>query len=624
MNTPSIHLRHWLSRHFTVSRRVFGAALLLAGGGAGAAILAIDVLNVGREGGIGPAQGAALALMLTLALIGATLLPRPDAPLAGIPADAGGPAAAEPPPAGIVRLHRAGLLAAGAVLLFALVVYTVYAVNLMQFPFDYDQGEGFELFDTILHSRGELPYRDTEVFPFYASNYSPLYHIIAAPFVWFFGPAYWYGRLLSFLSTLVTAGLIAYAIHREEKHRPVALLAGLAFLASNTVYHIGPLFRQHISMVMFETLAVVLLARAFPRQQPWLIAAGFAALIAAGYTKQLAAISAIAVLAWALLVNPRRALLWGTGFALCGGAIFGALNVASGGEWWRQAIAANVGGINPLQVFGLFDLWFKLHGFLLVPAGLLVAYELYLGRLSLYSVWLVGAALLGGTASGTWGGGDSYFATSIAALCLAGGIFAARTLRGTWALPPALTARFSTTVRRPATAAAWLIVPLLFLGYGLATFKMPTHGPVFETLAQLFNIQPNIHGRFYDSASFNVGGYARIGYLTTPADTAAGYQIVDLIRGTDGPVMSEDAGFSLVAGREVITNPTQLLNLWRAGLFQGDALLAMLEAREFGLIILRAQFYPVPVLQAIDRHYEVYTVIRMNEFDYRLLKPRQD
>ena len=41
----------------------------------------------------------------------------------------------------------------------------------MRFPFDYDQGEGFELVDTIMLSEGQWPYRNAEVYPFYASNY---------------------------------------------------------------------------------------------------------------------------------------------------------------------------------------------------------------------------------------------------------------------------------------------------------------------------------------------------------------------------------------------------------------------------------------------------------------------
>src|SRR6476659_7202281 len=109
----------------------------------------------------------------------------------------------------VFPIHRLLLGAALLILLFSFAVYVVYALNLMAFPFDYDQGEGFELVDTIMFSQGRFPYQDTNVFPFYSSNYPPLFHVIAAPFVWVFGNAYWYGRLLGFLGTLITAAAIA-------------------------------------------------------------------------------------------------------------------------------------------------------------------------------------------------------------------------------------------------------------------------------------------------------------------------------------------------------------------------------------------------------------------------------
>ncbi|PMB48252.1 hypothetical protein CEN41_01570 [Fischerella thermalis CCMEE 5330] len=517
-------------------------------------------------------------------------------------------------------------LYAGAFLIlgFAFVIYALYAVNLMQFPFDYDQGEGFELVDSIMLARGESPYRSVEEFPFYASNYPPLYHVLAIPFVWAFGPEYWYGRLLSYLSTLVTASVISYTVWRETKHRPVAILAGLAFLSANTIYHIGPLFRQHISMVMFETLAVVALWRAFPKKDTRGIALGFFLLICAGYTKQLAAITAVAVILWLLLQNPRRAILWTIGFGLAGSAIFLWLTWITDGEWWRQTIVANVGGINAVQVFALFNLYWKLYGFLIVPAGLWVAYELYFSRISLINVWFVVSLILGGSASGTWGGGDSYFATSIAALCMASGFLLGRLANRTLTFPDNVYSRLLRPFARYAPtlfATAAVIVPLLYLGYGRATFKMPTEG-AFAPLAQALNIQPNALGRFYDSAGYDVGGYAQIGHFTTAEDIANGFRIVDLIRSSDRRTLSEEAGFSLVAGREVITNPTQLLNLWRAGQFDGSALLEMINEREFAFIVLRARFYPDPVLIAIDTHYELDQIIPMNGFNYEILRPR--
>ncbi len=339
----------------------------------------------------------------------------------------------------LLTINRILTVAALVILLFSFAVYVVYAANLIAFPFDYDQGEGFELVDTIMFSHGQFPYQDTNTYPFYSSNYPPLFHVIAAPFVWLFGAAYWYGRLLGFLGTLVTAAAIGYAVYRDGgKRRSIALLAGLAFLASNTIYHIGPLFRQHMTMVLFETLAVVVLAHAneiedTPRRRR-AIFAGLALVMAAGYTKQLAVFTALAVFAFLFIRQPRRAVIWGIGFAAVGAAIFLGINLATNGEWWTQTIAANVNDFIPDQTVGLFRLWFSLHGFLLVPAVLYAVYELYFSRISIYALWFA-ASLITGILSGKWGAGDSYFATSIAALCILSGLFAARTLNRSWTFP---------------------------------------------------------------------------------------------------------------------------------------------------------------------------------------------
>jgi 4-amino-4-deoxy-L-arabinose transferase-like glycosyltransferase len=512
----------------------------------------------------------------------------------------------------------AGIAAAFAILLFSLLVYCAFAFNLMQFPFDYDQGEGFELVDTILFSQGRLPYQNTDAYPFYSSNYPPLFHVMAAPFVWLFGPAYWYGRLLGFVGTLITAGVISWAVYQHGQQRWIALLAGLAFLSSNFVYHIGPLLRQHMTMVMFETLAVVVLHHAVPRQQRRWIWVGLLLLLAAGYTKQLAAITAAAALVWMALRNPRRVLGYGSVFALLGGAIFIWLTVATNGEWWRQAILANVNDFDPFQAFNLGILWWQLHAFLIVPALLMVIYNAYVERISIYSVWFVMALAFGLFSSGKWGGGDSYLATAIAAMCILSGIFFSRISRADWSFPERWQAVLNSASIR---AALLVLIPVCYLAYGIATFKMPTDGAFFGTIAQALGITPNVMGRHFDSASYEIGGYANIGHFTTQQDIEAGMRIVARIRASEQPVLSEEAGFSLAAGHEVISNPTQLRNLWLSGMWNGDELLAMLRRQEFGLIILRAQFYPTPVLEAIGQHYTLSEVIEMNGFRYWIMEP---
>jgi len=270
-----------------------------------------------------------------------------------------------------------------------------------------------------------------------------------------------------------------------------------------------------------------------------------------------------------------------------------------------------------------------LHGFLLIPAMLLCGYELYFDRLSIYTVWFA-ATTANSVLSGKWGAGDSYFATSIAAMCILSGIFASRTLKGSWQFRQNYLSRWLVNpFRRYApqlTTAALVIVPMLYIGYGRAVLHVPTDGLLFSQMAQLLNLQANATNGFYDSAGRIAGGYADIGHLTTQADIEAGWRIVELVKSTDKPILSEEAAFNLWAGKEVVTNPTQLLNLanGRPDLYDATVLVGMIERREFGLIVLRAQFYPTPVLAAIGQAYVRDQEIMMNGFDYIILRPKAE
>ena len=68
------------SRDYTVTKRQLGITLALIGAVGMVVILAVDVLQVGRQGGIGPAQAFALSIMLVTLIVGLTLIPLGDAP----------------------------------------------------------------------------------------------------------------------------------------------------------------------------------------------------------------------------------------------------------------------------------------------------------------------------------------------------------------------------------------------------------------------------------------------------------------------------------------------------------------------------------------------------------------
>jgi hypothetical protein len=68
-------LRTFFSHEYTLSKRTLGVLLLFVGVLGFAGVYGIDLLDVGRQGGIGPVQQIALGGSVLLALVGLTLLP---------------------------------------------------------------------------------------------------------------------------------------------------------------------------------------------------------------------------------------------------------------------------------------------------------------------------------------------------------------------------------------------------------------------------------------------------------------------------------------------------------------------------------------------------------------------
>jgi len=98
---------------------------------------------------------------------------------------------------------------------------------------------------------------------------------------------------------------------------------------------------------------------------------------------------------------------------------------------------------------------------------------------------------------------------------------------------------------------------------------------------------------------------------------------VEMVREAPGPALTEEASWALWAGKEPVTNPTQLLNLYKNQRLNPEPLIRMIRAQAFGIVVLRAQFYPQPVLDAIGQAYRPIADIPVNGFLYRILIPRQ-
>ena len=75
-----LYSRTMLNKNFRFTKRQLGLLCVVIGVIGFAGIMGIDILDAGREGGIGPAQRIALGLTIALTLLGLTLIPLGDDP----------------------------------------------------------------------------------------------------------------------------------------------------------------------------------------------------------------------------------------------------------------------------------------------------------------------------------------------------------------------------------------------------------------------------------------------------------------------------------------------------------------------------------------------------------------
>lgn len=588
-----------------ITKRNLGFLMLIAGIGADVGLLLLGRLGAGAWSGIGPLETALLCAGLGFALLGIPLIKLGQSPAA---------MEIEPRYETTEKQHTPFIrwinIALWIIVLAAftgyLIIYFVYAIDLFKWPYDYDQGESFELYDAILHSQGSWPYRDSSVYPFYASNYPPVFHLINVLLFPIFGPTLLSGRILSFSITLLTAGLIGLTVRRRTGGFLIPVVSGLAFTASNFVYHVGPLCRQQLTMVFLETLTVYFIAGASdPRKGKWNLLIGLSCLFLAGYTKQLAVFTAAAVFGYLFLLNPKRTFILVGVFGIVFGLVFLLINYATDGYWWVNIISANVNEYMIPQLIGLTRSWFKIHPLYIICAVAMVGYEVYIGRISLYSLWFL-FTLGTGLMSGKWGAGEAYWISSVAAAITLSG-FALGKIQSTLQQKPGWQILSSN------------LIPILLLLQSTRMLHLPTTGPVWGTLARVLRVENQ--SAYADYPYYDAVGYSQVGHLMLPRDYEGGRRIMAHIADTDGLILSEEAAFTMLSGKPVISNPTQLLNLYNNQLLDTSPMEAMIRKEEFGLIIMRAQFYPPPILATIGQHYGLVEHVPMNGFNYIIMKP---
>src|SRR5919112_2535324 len=141
----------------------------------------------------------------------------------------------------VLWVATAAFLLAGA---WAVSLFVRHGLAALAFPYPLNYGEG-PLLDQAarLQDMKSIYPADLSKPPYVVSNYPPLFVLLQVPFVWIFGPGFWYGRAISLASTVAVAALIALTMHAVTRDKTASASSGLTFLAVPFVLHWSSLDR---------------------------------------------------------------------------------------------------------------------------------------------------------------------------------------------------------------------------------------------------------------------------------------------------------------------------------------------------------------------------------------------
>lgn len=434
--------------------------------------------------------------------------------------------------------------------------------RVIAFPYPMDYGEGPLLAQTRALGAGQGIYRaDLTAPPYTISNYPPLYPLVLSPVARLAGPAFWYGRLLSWLSIAAAATLIGAILLVLTRDRLAAVIGGLSLLAFPPASYWAGLYRVDALALALSLGGLYACVRRPEARASVPLAALL--LTAAIFTRQSYGLAApLAAAVWLLVVGQRRRALALLGLvAALGAALFAALEWLTRGGFSFNVVIANLNEYRPgsLARF-LADTW-TLMPIALTAAGvfLLLAGVFRVPSWRLVAPYLIGATLSGLTI-GKVGSNVNYLLELGAAVALAIGALMA------WLAP-----------RRALSAAAAL---LLALDVALMVLASP----------------------YRAVTNYQLGHSEDARRLARVVHEAGGVVLAD-----------EDMGLLARAGLPIYLQPFEMTQLARAGRWDQRPLLGDLDRQAFAAILiftipevpLHRDRWTDEMLGAIERRYAV-------------------
>jgi Dolichyl-phosphate-mannose-protein mannosyltransferase len=402
------------------------------------------------------------------------------------------------------------------------------------FPYPLDYGEGPLLDQALRIARGEGIYlRPGASPPWTVSNYPPVFVLLESPLTVLFGPAYWYGRLISWLATVASAVLAGSLVKTLTADRLASTITALILPVVPFIASWSMLARIDTLALAFSLAGLLCVVR-WPHRIPAVLATALL-LTAAIYTRQSYGLAApLTALVWLLGGHRRHALLLVGAMAILGSTLAILLNSFTGGGFFFNIITANVNDLQWQLVSLFLGQTFVAMPVLIVVGALSVCLS---GRFDA-GAWRVVvpysmAATLVALTIGKVGSNVNYLIELGAALSIAVGLLIA------WLRP------------RPAMRQILLLV----LAVQVA-LMLPPSGPRAAALQKMED-----------------------------RDTTEALERV--LAEEKGPVLADDAmGLLPLNGRSIELQPFEMTQLVRAGVWDQSPLLEAIDEQRYAAIFI--------------------------------------
>ncbi|HEU0294848.1 MAG TPA: glycosyltransferase family 39 protein [Anaerolineales bacterium] len=420
----------------------------------------------------------------------------------------------------------------------ALFEYARLARAALAFPFPLDYGEGPMLDQTLRLLQFENIYRNSFASPPYTvSNYPPVFQLIQAPLARIFGPAFWYGRLISIVSAVSAATLIGLILNTLTSDRIAAALGGLTLLAFPYLLQ-GSVLNRVDTLAFALSLGGLYVAVRWPDHRQGLLVACLLFIATAFTNARYALVALLTAFVWLLHLEHRKqalrlaAIVTGTCLGL-----FLSLNLITQGGFYLNTVAANLTSFSWDTVTGYVINLYLHAGYLVIGSLIFIGIE-RLGEATrswpLVVPYCLGSALMILTAGAANSGANDLFEV-VAALCLASGAFIA------WA-----------------GENYWLKALLVFV------------------LAVQMNVFIDWSRQDYVPAIMN-----------KVADTREVEQLAEYVQEARGPILADEyMGLLPLYGRRIYFQPIEYKQLQAVNLWSEAPLIASIQREEFSIILL--------------------------------------